>query len=282
MRTEQLWTRYARKRASAEARRDRVNRNWCFHAERIAVVFNDFAKAAQADGVRVFVELPDCIIPRESTRGAISYGERPIGTSTVALRLETRHTGEGVITRSAEGESWELDLELGARLVIHYSEAEGLVQVFFEEPRLRSEERREPLLIDHTYNTDDVTREWALGLVSRFLVFNRFSSRLEDSGWMDSARVRWWRFKDIRNRRGYLNNFQHLLTPWELVLLTTLVAIPSFAVVQWGWAAVSGEPVVSKQVSIQWTDSEHPRPVKNLTKPDIPALWDSIRGTPHE
>jgi len=48
-------------------------------------------------------------------------------------------------------------------------------------------------------------------------------------------RMRWWRFIDVRNRRGYLNTFQHLLTPWELLLLGAFVALPGLAIVQWLW-----------------------------------------------
>lgn len=223
MKIAKIWAREASRRDATERRRARINRNWPIHAERVALVFGEFQKLAEGNGVHVIVTPPEWMIPLESRS---SWADSISGSSAVVLQFGMHPTGERVTTTKEAGRSIKIDCEMGAKLVVHHSEVDAIVQVFFEAPREIEEDRPEPLLFTHTYNTDDVTHDWVAGLISSFLVFNRFESRLQDYGLVDSWRVRWWRFRDIRNRRGYLESFQHIFTPWELVVVAVVAAIP--------------------------------------------------------
>lgn len=224
MKMERIWCKEARKRSANEARRDRINRNWPIHAERVALVFEEFQRLAEGDGVHVIVTPPEWLIPLE--RRSASWTDSICGSSAVILQFGMQPIGERITTTKESGRTVSIDYEMGAKLVVHHSEVDAIVQVFFEAPRQFDEDRPEPLLFTHTYNTDDVTYDWVAGLISSFLVFNRFESRLQDYSLVDSWRVRWWRFRDIRNRRGYLESFHHIFTPWELVVVAVVAAIP--------------------------------------------------------
>ena len=233
LKIERIWRKEARKRAATQARRERINRNWPIHAERIALVFRAFADLAEKGGVHMIVTVPDCIAPIAERAGRLE--DTIQGSSAVILQFGLQPTGERLLTNSEGDSSINIDFELGAKLVVHHSDADAIVQVFFEAPRALETTRREPLLYTHTYNTDDVTYDWVAGLISDFLVFNRFESRLQDYKLADSARVRWWHFKDIRNRRGYLDSFQHIFTPWELLIVALIAAIPGLAIIKIVW-----------------------------------------------
>lgn len=234
MNLKRMWQKEARRRKSNDFRKDRMVRNWPIHAQRAVEVFSAFAMEAAKDGVRLTVTGPAWSDPTET------LGEFIIGSSSVHMRFATQYTGEGLITRTAERETKQLDLERGSELILHHSPSDGTIQVFFEHPTLRNEEedRKEPLLYAFTYNTDQLTNDWLASLIPPFLTFNRVESRLELPSYLDTCRMRWWRFTDIRNRRGYLNTFQHLLTPWELVLMGAFAAIPSVALIKWVWEIV--------------------------------------------
>lgn len=222
-----------RKRQTNEMRKDRVNRNWPIHAQQVVDVFRAFALEAKADGVHLFVNEPEWI-EWSSLERSNRIGEFVLGATTVSLRFASEHTGEGMLTRTTETEKTRLDLEHGAELIIHHTPSDGLVQVFFGYPSSSVDGKaKEPLLFKHTYNTDLITNDWVANLAPPFLTFNRFFSRLEHPSYTDSWRVRWWRFVDVRNRRGHLDSFQHFLTTWELVLLAGILAIPGVTFVQW-------------------------------------------------
>lgn len=236
MNLERIWRKEARKRRANEFRKDRVNRNWPIHAQRAVDVFRAFAAEAKKDGVYLIVSEPEwCENGRAPLPGLL--GEFIIGASSVHLRFGTEYTGEGLLTRTMDGETTRLDYERGSQLIIHHSPTDGLIQVFFEYPvsTLEVEKRHEPLLYTFTYNSDLLTNEWLASLLPPFLTFNRVESRLEHPSYLDSLRMRWWRFTDVRNKRGYLDKFHHILTPWELLMLGGVLAIPGFAFVQWLW-----------------------------------------------
>ena len=139
-------------------------------------------------------------------------------------------TGQGEVKATESGVRRSLDIERGAALVVHHSPADGVIQVFLQPPYVSDKEpKRDALLIEHTFNTDDVTPCWVEKQIARLLVFNRAESVLQRARPWDRFKVRLWRFLDVRNRRGYLGAFQHLLTPWELVVLAVLV----FAIGPW-------------------------------------------------
>ncbi|WP_397450867.1 hypothetical protein [Pseudomonas sp. NA-150] len=227
MDVKRIWRREASKRSANEARKDRVFRNWPIHAQRAVVVFNAFALEAKKHNVSMFVTEPEWIELANRHLGN-QLGEFPIGVTSVCLRFGLQYTSEGLLTRTADGDSSELYIERGAELLIHHSPSDGVIHVFFKAPVMRSEpsEENEPLLYTHTHNTDVLTSDWLAALLPPFLTFNRVESVLERPSIFDSLQVRWWRFRDIRNRRGYLKEFQHILTPWELLILAAIVAIP--------------------------------------------------------
>lgn len=231
MNLERIWQKEARRRKANKCRKDRMIRNWPIHAERAVEVFRAFAREAAKDGVALMVREPEWS-PRPGMRGDFI-----LGASSVHLRFASTLTGEGLLTRTAEGETQRLDIEHGAELIIHHSPPDGSIQVFFEYPlsNLDEAKRKEPLLYTYTYNTDLLTDDWFASLLQRFLSFNRVESHLEQPSYLDTWRVRWWRFTDVRNRRGYLDKLDHLLTPWELLLLGALLAVPGLAVIQWLW-----------------------------------------------
>ncbi|MCP2051510.1 UNVERIFIED_ORG: hypothetical protein J3D59_001370 [Pseudomonas fluorescens] len=233
MKLEQIWRKELRKRLQTEARRDRNNRNWPIHAERVLQTFESFADLAEKDGVHMIVTAPDWLTTSAERGGPSIDALR--GSSTVILQFGLQPIGETLTAASEEGNAVKIEYELGAKLVVHYSEADAIVQVFFDEPRPLEKDRPEPLLYTHTANTDDVTSDWAAGLISGFLTFNRFESRLQDYKVSDSAMVRWWRFKDIRNRRGYLDSFVHIFTPWELLVVAVIAAVPGLAIIKLIW-----------------------------------------------
>lgn len=236
MKLERIWQREVRKRKANNFRKYRVNRNWPIHAQRAVDVFRAFALEAKKDGIHLNVIEPEWL---ENSRNRLPgvLGKFVIGASSVHLSFGMEYTGEGLLTRTSEGENTRLDIERGSQLIIHHSPTDGLIQVFFEYPfsNLEDEKREEPLLYTFTYNSDLLTNEWLTSLLPPFLVFNRVESRLEHPSYLDSWRMRWWRFTDVRNKRGYLDKLHHILTPWELLLLGGFLALPGFAIVQWLW-----------------------------------------------
>lgn len=195
--------------------------------------FRSFADLAKHDGVHMIVTAPDWLSTRAEREGPSLDALRD--SSTVVLQFGLECIGQSLIAAPDGNNDIKIHYELGAKLVVLYSDTDAIIQVFFEEPRSLEKERPEPLLYTHTYNTDDVTYDWAAGLISDFLTFNRFKSRLQDYTFLDSAKVRWWRFKDIRNRRGYLDSFVHIFTPWELLIVALIAAIPGLAIIKLIW-----------------------------------------------
>ncbi|WP_137971875.1 hypothetical protein [Pseudomonas sp. F(2018)] len=217
---ERIWKRESRSRQKSKLRIERSKRNWPIHAELVAAVFDDFAELARHGGVGMTVQKP----------GDDGYSsDRLLGQEAVILSFHFQPTGHGFIEETESGPRMTVDIEHGAQLVVHHSSADGVVQVFLEPPQLESDQARgeqsKELLIDYTYNTDDLTRRWVEKQIARFLVFNRVESLLLDPSRLEKAKVRLWRFLEVRNRRGYLDNFHHVLTPWQLVVIAAVMAV---------------------------------------------------------
>lgn len=236
MNLERIWRNEARKRKANELRKDRVNLNWPIHAQQAVDVFRAFATEAKKDNVRLIVIEPRGDI---DSLGCKRMGKFAVGASSVHLRFAPTFTGEGMMTRTADAEDATFDFERGAELTIYHSPSNGLVQVFFEFPASSLEGKKsEPLLYDYTYNTDRLTNAWLTSLLPPFLSFNRVESRLEHPSRLDIWRMRWYRFMDVRNRRGYLDKFHHILTPWELLWLGVIIALPGFTLAKWLWGVL--------------------------------------------
>lgn len=237
MKVERIWAKEFRKRQRNEARKERVNLNWPIHAQRAVKVFTAFKEAAEKDGVVLLVEKPEFL------NGPKSYGVTLIGESTVELRFMQRPTNQGIINRNLGDQKW--DIETGARLAIHHSNVLGITEVFFCPPYVKGKTFIDPqdLLYTYTFNTDDLTEKWISRLVSKFLIFNRVESVFEKSSLLDRLWVRWMRFVDIRNRRGFLKSTQHIFTQWELIFLTFLAALPLWAFIKWLWKLLNPFPL---------------------------------------
>ncbi|XQE65784.1 hypothetical protein ACOAPY_14060 [Pseudomonas sp. P3C3] len=228
MSLERIWRRENRRRSKDTARKERVNRNWPGHADKLVNLFKGFAEIAKRDGVEMYVDEPIWNRFEMAQMVRDLGGSLPFGETAVILRFGNQPTGHGYFERDEKGLKRHFDIELGTALVVHHSPAEGLVQVYLQPPKVQTvgqneQNGRDSLLIDHTYNTDDLTNSWAEKNIARLLVFNRAESALIRPRLWDRVRVRVWRFLDVRNRRGYLGAFQHLFTPWELVLIAALV-----------------------------------------------------------
>src|SRR5450830_1562154 len=175
MRLKRIWAKESKKRKTNQLRKERVNRNWPIHAQRAVEVFQAFSQEAQKDGVRIIVTEPEWSPPIDQ------IGEFVTGATSVHLQFAMTYTGEGLFTRkNDESGNFRLDIERGSALVIHHSPSDGLIQVFFEYPITDLDTtRREPLLFTHTYDSDDINKDWLTSLISPFLAFNRVESRME-------------------------------------------------------------------------------------------------------
>ncbi|MDP2245682.1 hypothetical protein [Pseudomonas sp.] len=233
MDVRQIWRKESRKRIKNQLRCERVNRNWPLHAQRVVDVFREIQAEGDKHGVVMFVQEPEWFQPTYDGLGR-RYGKYPLGETSVILCFMRQRTGTGVFERTEEGDTHTFDYEEGAQLVVHHSPDQGVVQVFFSPPRLSKDNKEEALLYTHTFNSDDLTRDWVMRLVPCFFTFNRVESLLERPSVIDRLRVRWWRFIDIRNRRGYLEKLQHVLTPWELILIAGTTA-PLLWLLSWLW-----------------------------------------------
>lgn len=237
MSLEGILRKESRKRFKNQLRCKRVNLNWPIHAQRVVDVFREIQAEGDKHGVALFVTEPEWFNPAYDDFG-LRKGEFPLGETAVILSFMTRRTGTGVLVRTEEGTQTTFDSEKGAELVVHHSPSQGVVQVFFAPPKIEKSIESDAILYTHTYNTDDVTRDWVMDLVPSFFTFNRVESLLERPSLLDRLRVRWWRFIDIRNRHGYLEKLQHVLTPWELLLIAGTAA-PLIWLVNWLWKVLN-------------------------------------------
>lgn len=230
MSLESIWRKEMRRRVKDDLQRSRIRLNWPSHARIIYSEFGCFAEMARRDGVMASVAAyPSRLQPADEDDYVNELGEFPLGTSEITLRFGMEPTGEGVLRSTKDYPHSVIDYEDGAMLVVHFSTADSVVQVFFQPPRMLGDDDGETLLFTHAYDPDKLTRKWVRHVVRAFLIFNRAESRLGVPSFTDTWRLRWWRFRDIRNRRGYLEKFRHLLTPWELVIIATIAGLPVLA-----------------------------------------------------
>lgn len=238
---QKIWNKYYAKSRKNRQRCERLSLNWPIHAEVIINKFQEISNLAEKNGVSLKVDIPE-FLSTSNRCSSKQLGNHDLGASVVSLRFGMEYTGEGLLARTIEGEVETHYIEIGARLDVRFSPSLGAVEVYFWPSRDLNESRQNPesipFLYTYTFDTDDVVNEWVENIVSAFLVFNRHTSRLERSSTLDNFRVRYWRFKDIRNRRGYLSSFQHILTTWELLVLAAILGIPT-AFLTWAWDKIA-------------------------------------------
>ncbi|WP_139272664.1 hypothetical protein [Pseudomonas anguilliseptica] len=234
-----MWRKESRKRIKNQFRCERVNRNWPLHAQRVIDVFREVQDRGRNHGVRLFVIDSDEGFRHSHDELGLPLGKFLLGTTYVGLQFAPQSTGTGVLERTEEGTTRTITVERGAKLIVCHSPDQGLVEVHFESPVIDGEnEEQEPLLFTHTYNTDDITRDWVMRLVPSFFTFNRVESLLDHPSVLDRMRVRWWKFTDVRNQRGYLDKLQHVLTPWELLVIGATAA-PVLWLLSWLWKVLN-------------------------------------------
>ncbi|MDT4829070.1 hypothetical protein FQZ97_624800 [compost metagenome] len=228
---ESMWKREFRKRQRNLERKERTNRNWPLHRDTALRIFGEFKQLARKDGVHFEVDGGVPVIPGT---------DRLLGESNIVLSVPAIATGIGRISYANGGESITREIEKGCRLTIHHSEPEGLIEAFLSMPRRDPPLPNSEILIFHTYNSDELTADRVKSLIRQFLVFHRVTSRLQRGGLAERYKVRWWRFIDVRNRRGIGQREHHFLTKWELIVLGALAAIVGSSLISSAWTWLSG------------------------------------------
>lgn len=233
MSLESIWQKEMRRRVEDDLQRRRMRLNWPLQASIIYSEFERFAELAKCGSITVTVSAyPHRLQPADEYDYVDQLGEFPLGTSEIVMRFGMEPTGEGYLRSTKECRQEGIDYENGAILTVHFSTADAVVQVFFQPPHMLGNNDWERILFTHAYDPDKLTQRWAQQVIEAFLVFNRAESRLRIPSIVDAWRLRWWRFLDVRNRRGYLENFRHLLTPWELLIIAIVAGLPTFAIFQ--------------------------------------------------
>lgn len=215
-----IWKLELRKRIRHRERCERCDRNWLIHKSIGLSQFQAFADVALEDGV--FFHVVDyCSNQSQSENGPWTEGQDSIVLGTLA-----RLTGKETHYESLAGSHKEVVMEEGGSLVVHYTYAYGLVQVFMAPPRTQGAVIDKPeVMIFAGYDTDSLTSDFYSKQISRFLVFCRVESSLETSSIIDRSRVRWWKYMDIRNRRSLLGTSNRFLNHWELSAAAALVTV---------------------------------------------------------
>ena len=219
---KKLWAADQKARERHLWHKKRNIRNWPIHKMRALAVFECFAHAAREHGQ--FFGVIDQIRKPEAPDevGIFHYGQ-----DHVSLIFPSRPTGELTVTQSWGGGVYsKREREAGASLAIHFSEHNGVFQTFLFPPKYSAlvKEKR-GVLIDFSFNMDNLTPDYSAKMIRKLLIFNRVESILESSTLLERWRVRWWRFIDVRNRKGIGEKAEHLLTPWEMIVLAALLAI---------------------------------------------------------
>lgn len=217
------------KRSENLQRKLRNTRNWPQHRDKVAEVFRRFdAQSRTIDWPRYYVSVSAGRPTRAGELGVFHDGE-----DSTTLAVLDQLTPRSRLTVSEDGtRTLFRERERGAQLVVYYGEHNGFVQVFFAPPTLWEEGQPESssaphreILVDYLDNMDDLTPDYVLKQLAKFLVFSRVESALDRASWLDRMRVRWWRFVDVRNRQRVGGPVHELLTPWEKLVLAALFGV---------------------------------------------------------
>lgn len=217
-----IWKKENRKRLAFEGERKRCDRNWLTHKQRVQQVFDEFLTLAPRFMVM------DTVTARRATEESSPrrYGEDSVVLSEMSFFTRRK-------TEYKNGVSVEIvrEKEVGGSLTVHYTEGEAVIQVFFTPPISdQSTIEKMDVLFWYGRNTDDLTISFAEGLISKFLIFCRVESNFQRSSIFERARVRWWRFMDVRNRWQLYGTHIGLLNLWEVTVVTGLIAVAGLLV----------------------------------------------------
>lgn len=191
-----IWKREVKKRANASQKIERSSRNWPIHRDKGINIFKNFCIIASTptasfstyDSLNQSLELSD-----KTWTGQENFNLWAPDRRTNYIERNINDAGEI---------SMNIEYERGAQLVVHFSYHNALCQIFFRPAVLESRKtKRKEILYYFTRNTDTLTSERYLKAIKDFLVFQRVDSALEDSSALEKLKVRFFVFKDYRNRR---------------------------------------------------------------------------------
>lgn len=222
---ESVWKSELKKREVHEESCERCDRNWPIHKAIGLEQFSQFSELTRQDGFRF--QIVDYV---EAQRNA-EEGPWTVGQDSIVLGAPYRFIGQETYFKDSSQREDSLVIEHGGNLVVHYTEKQGLVQVFLEPPWLSgSEKKSQGILLWWGRNTDELTAEFYAGLIRKLLMFCRVESVMESSSFFERMTVRFWRYMDIRNRKNLLDSTHHFLNLWEISFVTAVLAIAGLVI----------------------------------------------------
>lgn len=222
---DKIWEREKRRRDAEQWRKDRMRRNWPIHKQIAVRVLNQFKEAARLDDVRYAVD--DGQHQENMKRLLECPGQELIKfmIPDVAYRKEIDRTHGGERIRWA-------GVERGGGLIIEYLEWRGIVQAWCILPWVGKTEDKDrhdkDILLFHTYNPDDITKERVEKMIRQTLTIHRVASGLTHASWWDVQRARYWKYIDDRNRKGIGGRNFKLIGPWPLALFGAVYLLVTF------------------------------------------------------
>ncbi|MEF9672522.1 hypothetical protein QNM99_10260 [Pseudomonas sp. PCH446] len=201
-----MWKREKLKRDSFKAERQRCDRNWIFHKDRVVSVFEKFTN----------IDERFTFYPNETERNASWSSAQLFLSDFVVLSEFSRGSRCWAIHNNGTSKYREDERESGGSLTIHYTYDQALIQVFLKPPQSnKSFIEKADVLLWVGRNTDCLTVEFCERLIAKYLLFCRVESNYEKSSFWERRRVRWWRFMDARNRMQVLDTHVNFFTPWR-------------------------------------------------------------------
>lgn len=225
-----IWIKESGKRIAFNLERDRCDRNWLIHKARLLKVFHEFALLTRPG---TFWHVVDSTDRQERTPDEPLF----LGEDSVVLTEMDRLTPRASIYSNGKSKHVIRAKEAGGSLVVHYRYSQALIQVFFTPPRMDGALRVRPdILFCTSRNTDDLTEDFAAGLIAKFLVFCRVESSFQKASFWEKARVRWWKYMDIRNREQVYGEYFSLFNTWEAKIIASAIALATLIL---GWLAIA-------------------------------------------
>ncbi|KAB0489654.1 hypothetical protein [Pseudomonas vancouverensis] len=222
MTLKSIWRRESAKRSRFAKERERCDRNWPFHKERARAVFEELTSLSD-----------DFLIIDHEQQMNDQRDSFPAhwGQDSIAIYEIARLTGQRTVYTNGTSVHIDHMRESGGGLVIHYGYETALIQIFLAPPKTsKSLIKKNDVLIFSGFNTDVLTSDFIRTLVAKYLIFIRVESVLHRSTFLESYRVRFWRFIDARNTRQIFDKPYIFLNQWELSLAVGLLAVISLVV----------------------------------------------------
>ncbi|MGC1329096.1 hypothetical protein [Pseudomonas sp.] len=217
-----VWKKDKSKRDRFASARERCDRNWPYHRERVKAAFLELSSIDSRFSAH----------DRDEMTKLRADGD-PIyhGYDYVILSEDDRVTPRRTIY--SNGKSFHIDHEReeGGSITVHYTYGQALIQVFLKPPKSnKSIIEKTDILVWVGRNTDALTTAFCERLIGKYLILARAESNFETSTILERFRIRWWRFMDMRNRLQIYDTHINLLNRWELPVAAAILALASFAI----------------------------------------------------